>query len=207
MVPSNEDAAAGGDAARGLEDTLEELKAAAEEGGDDATTVNDVLEAFGSRAYGPLLLIPALLALIPIIGGIPGASIFLATLLLLVSVQMLFRSSGIWMPRWVRDISVSSKKLRGSVKKARGTAGFIDRYLGRRWTFLTGDLARRAAAVCCILLAVSMYPLALVPFGVAPPAGAILLLALAITASDGILMAIGFAGVAVCAALAWYMFG
>ena len=59
-------------------------------------------------------------------------------------------------------------------------------------------------ALTCIAMAALMFPLALVPFGVAPPAAAICLLALGLTSRDGLLVALGLgvAGLAVAMAAA-----
>ena len=47
-------------------------------------------------------------------------------------------------------------------------------------------------AVACILLAISFYPLAIVPFGVLAPGVAVTMFALGITARDGLLVLLGF---------------
>ena len=193
------------ESSQGLKDTLQELQDADESSGGEKTSIGDVLEAFGSRAYGPLLLLPALLALIPVIGGIPGASIFLATVIILVAGQMVFRTQGLWLPDRLKQISISDQKIDKAVDKAEGPAGAIDKLIGRRLDFMTGDVPKRVAAVVCVLLAVAMYPLALVPFGVTAPAAAILLLALAITAHDGVLMTLGLIASAISAWFIWYL--
>ena len=53
-------------------------------GRDDAVSIGDVLETFEHRSLGVLLTLFGLMAALPIIGDIPGMSIVLGTLILIV---------------------------------------------------------------------------------------------------------------------------
>ena len=55
--------------------------------GNDTVSIGDIVRTFGSRSYGPVLLVPALIGVSPI-GGIPGVPTFLALTLLLFAVQL-----------------------------------------------------------------------------------------------------------------------
>ena len=64
----------------------------------DQVTLGDLLDAFDSRSYGPLLLVPAFIAASPI-GGIPGMSIVTGTLIILIAGQMLITTRRPWLPK------------------------------------------------------------------------------------------------------------
>ncbi len=68
---------------------MREILAALRQLGDgkDEVSIGDVVEAFGNRSYGPVLLVLALIGISPI-GGVPGIPAFLATVIALFAVQM-----------------------------------------------------------------------------------------------------------------------
>ncbi len=173
-----------------MQDILDQLE---ESPDGDKTSVDDIVSAFRHRGFGPLLMVPSLFALIPIIGGIPGASLLLAALIILIAGQMVVGRESPWIPGRLRRMSFDSDKLKKGIKKARPYAKSIDHHTTSRVQFLTSDIAKRIIAVVCILLAIAMIPLAAVPFGVAIPATALLLLAIGLSARDGLILAIGLA--------------
>ncbi|HRX82126.1 MAG TPA: exopolysaccharide biosynthesis protein, partial [Pirellulaceae bacterium] len=73
--------------------------------------------------------------------------------------------------------------------------------LHRRLSVLTKGPALIGIGVISILLAITFFPLALVPFGVFVPGLAITLLALGVTARDGLLVLLGYAGAIVAIVL------
>jgi hypothetical protein len=157
----------------------------------DRVSVGELLEAVNSRGFGPMLLLPAAIALSPI-GAIPGMSATTATIIILISVQMPFRSQP-WLPRRLREMSISRKRLESGAENSRPSARWIDRMVSRRWSLLAEGPAKYVIAAVSIFLALTFYPLELVPWGVAVPSSAIVLLALGLTARDGLIVAIGYA--------------
>lgn len=94
----------------------------------------------------------------------------------------------------MRRQSVSAQKLDSAIGTFRPWAKRIDSLLKKRLTFLaTGQFAHYAILLASVLLALSFYPLALVPAGVYAPALAILALGLALLGNDGVFASIGFA--------------
>lgn len=156
----------------------------------DRVTLGELLEAVNSRGFGPMLLLPAAIALSPI-GAIPGMSMTTATIIILISAQMPFRSQP-WLPRRLREIEISRKRLESGAESSRPTARWIDHMVRRRWSLLAEGPAKYVIAAVSILLALTFYPLELVPWGVAVPSSAVVLLALGLTARDGVLVAIGY---------------
>ena len=154
-------------------------------------SVKDMISTIGKRAFGPLLLVFGLIALSPI-GAIPGASLVLGALIILVAAQVLFGRDTPWFPKWLTRISVDNQKVQSSVDKIKPYLSKIDRFLRPRWQFLMAPPSPYIVAFLCIVLAALMYPLALVPWGVMAPALAIVVLSVGLTSHDGAVLAAGF---------------
>ncbi|MFG0334832.1 MAG: exopolysaccharide biosynthesis protein [Maioricimonas sp. JB049] len=165
----------------------------------EKVSVGDLLEALHTRSYGPLLLAPSFVALSPI-GGIPGASIITGSLIILIAVQM-FVTPHPWLPSWLLSIDFGRDRLERVVKKMRPYVKWFEAGIKPRYEFLVQSPASYVIAAIAILLALSFYPLAIVPWGVTPPALALVLLSLALTARDGLVAAAGYLVAAVSAGL------
>lgn len=166
-------------------DILDDLDELADE--QDEVAIADVLEGFGERSYGPILLIFALLEITPI-GAIPGVPSFLALTIALIAVQMLLGGSHLWLPGFIENRSVSSDKLDKATDKLRGIAAFLDKHFHGRMTWLTSRWFRRVAAVLILLLCASVPPLEVLPFASSAPMLAIACFGLAMMVRDGLLM-------------------
>lgn len=169
----------------------------------DGRTIHlqDVVDTFQSRGFGPLVTLPALLALLPTGGG-PGVPTLCAIFIALIAVQQLFGRQSPWLPRKLRERGISHDKLHRSVERVRPWTRRIDRLLAQRLDILLQPVARRFIAVLVIALALAMIPLELLPFAAAMPALAITVIGLGMTADDGLLLLIGVliaAGLAVSA--------
>jgi hypothetical protein len=163
--------------------------------------VGDVLDALASRSTGVLMAGLGLVALIPVIGAVPGVSIAVAVLVLATLAQDAAgrrRGGGFWLPGFLRRREADYDRFRSGVERLRPTARRIDRRLRPRLTVLTtGGPAQAALGLAAALLALSMIPLALVPWGVAAPSAGLVALGLAMTTRDGAPALIGYALAAV----------
>lgn len=158
----------------------------------DKVSIENVVEAIGSRSYGPFLLVPALLELTPI-GAIPGVPTFLAVIVTLVAVQMLFGRNHVWLPGFIRHRSVSGEKVAKSSEKLRKLAGFLDKWFHGRLKMLTHGIPVRIAAILIIGLCATVPPLELVPFASSGPMLAVAAFGLALMVRDGLLMLVATA--------------
>ncbi|MGK7651284.1 exopolysaccharide biosynthesis protein [Roseovarius sp. B08] len=172
------------------EDLLSEINGLADE--EDNVSVKDVVEAIGSRGFGPIIFVIALLGASPL-GGIPGVPTLFAVLLILIAAQILLGRQSFWIPDKIGDRAVEDEKVTRSVDKARPVAQWMDRYFGHRLEALTGQPAQIAAACVVVGLCLMIPPLEVVPFAALIPFAAIALLGLAITVRDGVLMVVAFA--------------
>ncbi|MEX0791602.1 MAG: exopolysaccharide biosynthesis protein [Pirellulaceae bacterium] len=154
-------------------------------------SVGDLLNTFESRSYGPLLLVPAVLAISPA-GFIPGMSLVTGPIIFLFSAEMIFSKSGPWLPAKLRSFSLSRKILVRAVEKSKPWAMWIDKGFRHRLTPLTRPPLSYLMAVLCMMLGVTMYPLAFVPFGVWAPGLAVVFFALGLTSRDGLLILVGY---------------
>lgn len=172
-----------------LTDTLETIK---EDTEGDKISVGDIVEALNSRGYGPLLIAPALITILPT-GAIPGVPDISALLIILISVQILIGRSCPWIPSRLKDLSISRDKFLNTLDKAKVYTKAIDRYIQPRLTFLTRKEVQPVIAIICILLSIAIMILGFIPFMAALPATGILLLGLGLSGKDGLLLILSLA--------------
>ncbi|WMS44889.1 exopolysaccharide biosynthesis protein [Acuticoccus sp. MNP-M23] len=175
------------------------------DGGD--VSINEVLAVFDDRSSGVLITMLGLVAALPIIGGIPGMSMIVSVLLIAVLIQSAVGGSGIRLPGRLGRYSFPEDGFRNGIANGRKFTGKVDRVLTRRLTFLTGSRAARLAIkIAVAILAVAMFPLEVVPWGVTAPAAGIVAFGLAMIARDGLFALFGYALAAVTAYLfTWFV--
>jgi len=176
-----------------LEDILDALLDSTE--GQRTVETDDLLGAFGSRAFGPLMVAPAALIISPL-GAIPALPALLSTVVLLVSLQHLVGKRSPWLPRRLRDRAVKRDKLERAVKASKPWAKRIDRFLAPRLTLLVAPPADRVLAAQAAALAASIYALGFIPFAAMAPASGIALIALAVATRDGLAAVLSLASTA-----------
>lgn len=183
----NNDASALAETALSLTGVLDHLVESSE---GETVRFGELLKSFDHRLFGPLILIPALIAVAPT-GAIPGMSILTGALIFSIALQMLIMRAKPWLPERLLNFSFSRDKLIYSIDKARPITESIDRFIHPRATFLVKPPLLQVSAVVIMLLALSMFPLALLPFAVFFPGMAILIIALGITSQDGLVLVAG----------------
>lgn len=179
----------------GLVDILEQMK---ENTKGDEVTLEDTLDSLNSRSFGPLLLVPAIMAVSPI-GAIPGMSIVTGCVLMLIAVQMVFSSGRPWLPQKLLNFSFSRETLTSGIDKSLPWAKWLEGFTDSRLQTITRSPFHYVIAVIVAFMALLFIPLAFLPFAVAIPGTAIALLALGMTVRDGVLVVLGF--VISCAAI------
>lgn len=169
----------------------------------EKVSLGELFDTLDQRSYGPLLLLPALIAVAPT-GAIPGMSIVTGSIIALFAVQLLIGKSHPWLPERLERFEFSRKTLSRSVDKAMPWVKALESHLRRRFTLLAEPPANRVVALLCLLLALTMFPLALLPFAVAVPGTAIMFFALGLTTRDGLLILAGFVFSAAAIALTYW---
>ncbi|MDP1875544.1 exopolysaccharide biosynthesis protein [Phenylobacterium sp.] len=166
-------------------------------------TLEEVRDAIGGRAYGPLLFTAGLITMTPV-SAVPGVPSVLALTVVLIAGQMLVGSDQVWLPRWLLRLKVEGSSLEKGARRARKPAQFLDRWVRPRLLLMTQGPGRKGVAVICILIGLITPPLELIPFSTAIPAATITVFGLGLTARDGavVLLALS-AGVAAISLVGW----
>lgn len=154
--------------------------------------VQDVLDSFESRALGPFLMLPAFVALAPT-GGIPGVPTTVGLFVVIISIQLLWGVQRLWLPEKIKTLGVDKKKFEKAYRFAKPAIKRFDQLLKKRWEFLTHGVGEKITALICIVLALLMIPLEMLPFAVMLPASAIFVYGLSLVAQDGLAVCVGHA--------------
>lgn len=159
----------------------------------DEVTVHELLQAIGRRAHGPVFLLLGFIAVGPLT-IIPGANWFVATVILVFALQVVFGFKHPWLPKGVTEFKFKRDHLVQGVAAAERYAHMVDALVKPRLTFLTEPPFIQIVALICVFAALITYPLGLVPLGPLLPSLTVLLFGLALTARDGfVLLLAGFA--------------
>jgi len=192
-------AAASDDSQAGHDDVLANLLDGVQDDldGESRVSVAEIVTSLNDRGFGALCALIGALAAIPIIGGLPGVSVLSAVLVLLIAGQYVAGRRGLWIPALLGQWSIDRGTFEKALAKVGPYAKWIDGLIRPRVSWVVaGDTERRLIAVAMCILALAMFPLALIPWGVFPPALAIAAFGIAITGRDGAFALAGYALVA-----------
>lgn len=157
-----------------------------------AVSVGRILDAFGGRAYGPLLFLIGVVAISPL-SAIPGAMIFSALLTVALMVQSMARRGPPWIPRRIRRVEVETARMRWAMETVLPWFEKLERMMRPRLEALVRPPVVHLWAVCCILIGLTLIPLTVVPFGVVVPGLSLAVIGLGLMGADGVLVLIGVA--------------
>src|SRR5215213_8107919 len=128
-----------------------------------AIRLGDVLNAFGDRAFGALMLLFAAPNMLPLP---PGTSAVLGAPLLFVTAQLMLGRPTLWMPRFICERNISRDFFVLITTKLSPLLRRAERILRPRLTLLLHPLPERIVGPACLLLAIILsLPL---PFGNIP---------------------------------------
>jgi hypothetical protein len=153
--------------------------------------VRELRDIIGRRSFAPLLLAVSLVGFTPL-GGVPGVPTVLATIVVLIAVQIVMGFDALWLPNFLLDREVEGQKLARGVRSLRPAARVVDRAIRPRLVFLTERPYSYASAVACLMIALTVPPLELVPFVDLPLWAALVAFSLAMVAHDGLLVIAAF---------------
>lgn len=172
----------------GLGEVLDALLDSTE--GQEKLSIGDVLEAFGRRSFGPLILVPAILLTLPT-GALPGVPLVLGALIALVAIEMLVGRGRPSVPSLFCRLRFSRAGVRKAREKISPILSAVDSIIQPRMRYLIRPPILQLAALTCIALALLLIPVEVIPFATAIPGSALILIGLAITAEDGLAMLVG----------------
>lgn len=177
------------DESRRFSDVLERLG----DGDAPKLRLREMVEAFGERGFGAVILLLSLMALFP---WPPGGKAVFSLPIILIAGELAIQMNRVWLPRWMLRLSVKRDTYRAASRKILPRLRQVERLTRPRWPALTGEIADVVIGVICILLAVMMaLP---VPFGDALPSLTLALFALGIIQRDGAFILAGLVGTAAC---------
>jgi hypothetical protein len=155
--------------------------------------LRDIIGVVGTRWFGPLLMVPGLVMVVPGVGDIPGVSALMGFVVLLVSVQAIFDRSTVWLPRWLATRPVSEAKVQRAIKWLRRPAAWMDHMTKRRLTWAVRHSSMYVIAATCILIAAMTPLLELIPGSAMLAGAAITNFGLALLAHDGLIALVAIA--------------
>lgn len=158
--------------------------------------LGEVVEKLEGRGFGPMLMVPAFIALMPT-GAIPGVPSACGILIFLIAIQLIFGKESPWLPSFLRNISFERERFQKAIEKAEPVTQKLDGWFHLRLEVLTSDPVKWLLAAACALFGLLMIPLEVVPLAAALPALAILLTSIGFIFDDGLVIAIAcvvFAG-------------
>lgn len=172
-----------------LQSVLDQVETAMD--GGESVDLKTVVESFGNRAFGPIMVLCGLCMMTPL-GAIPGIPPAFGVIVIVFALQLLFRRKTPWMPNVLARVKIPSAKLTAVQNKVRPILAKIDGIISPRLTWAATGPAQVIVSLIAIILSLTFFPLGMVPFGVVAPAFIILLLGLGITARDGIIVLLAF---------------
>lgn len=182
---------------------VDRLEAAVERG---ALTVGTLVQEFGDSSFLPALIVPALLVVSPL-SGIPLFSTLCGVMIAFISAQMILARNHLWLPQRLMGMGINRDRARTALKKLRRVSDWLDRNARSRMGLLTSAPARMALKLLCLLCGLTMPFLELVPFSSSLLGGAVVLMATALLARDGLFALAGSVAVLGAAYIPLTVFG
>jgi hypothetical protein len=150
-------------------------------------SIAEIMELFGGRAMGALLLVFGLACTLPLP---PGSTTIFGAPLVLLAPQLIIGSRAPWLPRRLRERTIATAHLKSGMPRVLPWLERMEGVSRPRLPFLFGAVGERVIGLVCLLLAlVLILP---IPFGNIVPAIAVSVLSLALVQRDGVLAIFGY---------------
>jgi len=163
------------------------LRAVIDNAKGEAISIGEIIEAFGERAFGFVLILFSLPNCVPNVPGIAG---IVGTPVLIFGIQMMLGHKRPWLPGLILRQTVSVAKFKRLIDLAEPRLQKLESYCRPRLTGLFGPLGDRIVGLFAFLVAVSV----LIPFPGTnfPPSIALVIASVAIMEEDGYLLILGY---------------
>lgn len=168
-----------------LEELLDRIKEADGEKGE--VNFGDILDETGRRSFAPLLLLAGIITVAPVVGDIPGVPTIMGIFVLLTTGQLLFQREHFWLPEWILKRSTDKEKVRKGMDWMVKPAQFIDKWSKPRLTQFTHGTGHYVIAIVCMLIALAMPMMEVIPFSANVAGIAFILFGLSLITHDGML--------------------
>ena len=169
--------------AKTLREVLERI---GEARGADRVSLGAILQSIGQRTFGALLLVPGLLLVSPL-SALPGFGSLMAFIVFLFGCQLVLGRKCAWLPRFVLSRTIERRRLDRAMRFLEPAARLSDRVVHPRLQYLAMGIFARLIGLICLMIAIIMAPLELVPMANTTSGAAIALFGLSLVARDGLL--------------------
>jgi len=163
--------------------------------------LGEIVEAFGDRAFGPVMFFFALINMLP---WPPGGTTLTGAPLLLLSFELALGRETLWIPRWAERISVNRETFGRLSRRFMRPLRWSEAVSRPRLYFLTGGFGQGLIGLACLFLsAVLVLPIF---GGNLVPAVAMGFFSLGVMQRDGLAVLLGWLTTAATVAilfLAW----
>ncbi|RAK53423.1 exopolysaccharide biosynthesis protein [Phenylobacterium soli] len=155
---------------------------------EERVSVGELIDRFGGRALGALLLIFGLACTLPLP---PGGTTVFGLPLVLLGPQLLFGARAPWIPQGLRGRDVPTADLKKGLPRVLPWLERAEAVSKPRLHFLFGSWGQRLIGLICSVLAIVL--ILPIPLGNLLPGAAVSVLALALVQRDGALALVGYA--------------
>jgi len=150
--------------------------------------MGEIVDAFGDRAFGAVMLLFAMINMLPLP---PGSTAVTGVPLLFLSLELALGRESLWLPGWLQRASLSRKTFQSLTGSLLKPVRFSEGLCRPRLHFMTGPHGQGLIGLACLFLSIVLV----LPIwgGNLIPAIAIGLFALGVTQRDGVAVLLGWA--------------
>lgn len=146
---------------------------------DERVTINQLIDHFGPRSYGVLIVV------LTIPGLLPGIASLAGLVLLVFSLQMVLGISRPWLPGQLGELKIRRSGLAQGITLILPYVKKVEKYFHPRFVLLQGAIAMRVLGLVIALMSfLIVFP---VPFSNFIPSVILLFLGLALLQEDGLI--------------------
>jgi hypothetical protein len=153
----------------------------------ETISIGEIIEAFGERAFGFVLILFSLPNCVPAPPGIAGV---VGTPVLIFGVQLMLGHKHPWLPGFIRRRTISLAKFKRLIDIAEPKLRWLESWCKPRLTQLFSVVGDRMIGLFAFLAALSV----LIPFPGTnfPPSIALVIVSIAVMEEDGYLLILGY---------------
>jgi hypothetical protein len=155
---------------------------------EERISIEEIADAFGSRAFGALLFAFSVPNLLPLP---PGSSSILGLPLVFLAPQVAIGMRHPWIPKFLARRTVDRTQLRKAFDKILPRLAKVEKLLKPRFGILFGQIGDRLIGLVCFLL--SLVLILPIPLGNMLPAASVAALSLGLATRDGAVALVGYA--------------
>ena len=163
------------------------LRAVIDEAEGETISIRQIIEAFGERAFGFVLILFSLPNCVP---NVPGVAGIVGTPVLIFGIQIMLGHKRPWLPDFILRRTVSVAKFKRLIDITEPRLRKLESWCRPRLPQLFGPFGDRVAGFFAVLVALSV----LIPFPGTnfPPSIALVIASIAVMEEDGYLLILGY---------------